>query len=118
MTMWYLIFKSLLSGIIVMAASEVAKRYPALGALIVSLPMVSLLAIVWLWMDTRDTQRIADHSEATFWYVLPTLPMFLALPMMLRSGLNFWFALAISCALTAALYLITIVIAARFGVRL
>ena len=116
--MWYLIFKSLLSGLIIMAVSEIAKRSPAFGALVASLPLVSLLAIIWLWRETGDTARIADHAEATFWYVLPSLPMFLALPLMLRSGVSFWLALAISCALTAALYLITIVIAARFGVRL
>ncbi len=116
--MWYLIFKSLLSGVIIMAASEIAKRSPALGALVVSLPLVSLLAIIWLWRETGDTARIADHAEATFWYVLPSLPMFLALPAMLRSGVTFWPALAISCALTAALYLVTIVFAARFGVKL
>lgn len=116
--MLYLTVKVLLSALIIAAVSEIAKRNPALGALVVSLPMVSLLAIIWLWFDTRDTSRIADHAEATFWYVLPSLPMFLALPLMLRAGLNFWLALAASCVLTAVLYLVTIVVAARFGVRL
>lgn len=116
--MFYLVMKALLSGVIIMAVSEIAKRSPAFGALVASLPLVSLLAIMWLWRDTADTKRIADHAEATFWYVLPSLPMFLALPAMLRSNVPFWWALLASCVLTFVLYLATISIAARFGVRL
>lgn len=116
--MLYLVLKALLSGVIIMAVSEIAKRSPAFGALVASLPLVSLLAIMWLWRDTGDTKRIADHAEATFWYVLPSLPMFLAFPGMLRSGVPFWWALLASCVLTVVLYLATIIVAARFGVRL
>ena len=116
--MGYLIFKALLSGLIIAIVSEVAKRSPALGALIVSLPLVSLLAIIWLWRDTADVGRVASHAEATFWYVLPSLPFFLILPLMLRNGVGFWWALMSGCAVTIALYTVTLVIAARFGVRL
>jgi hypothetical protein len=116
--MTYLILKSLISGIIIMAVSEIAKRSPAFGALVASLPLVSLLAIIWLWRDTGDTVRIANHAEATFWYVIPSLPMFLAFPYMLRHGVGFWWALVAACVLTIALYGVTIFIAARFGVRL
>jgi hypothetical protein len=116
--MVYLVLKSLLSGAIIMAVSEIAKRNPAFGALIASLPLVSILAIIWLWRDTGDIPRIADHAEATFWYVIPSLPMFLAFPYLLRHGLSFWLALAAVCVLTVALYFLTVIIAARFGVRL
>lgn len=116
--MLYLALKSLLSGIIIMAVSEIARRSPAFGALVASLPLVSLLAIIWLWHDTADTTRIANHAEATFWYVIPSLPMFLAFPYLLRQGVGFWWALLAACALTIVLYLITILIAERFGVRI
>ena len=116
--MFYLIIKALLSGVIVMAVSEIARRSPAIGALVASLPLVSLLGILWLWRDTRDSERIAAHAEATFWYVIPSLPMFLAFPWMLRHGTEFWIALGAACLLTIALYGITILVAARFGVRL
>lgn len=116
--MLYLIIKALVSGIIVMAVSEIARRSPAFGALVVSLPLVSLLGILWLWRDTGDTQRIAAHAEATFWYVLPSLPMFLAFPWMLRHGTGFWLALLAACLLTVLLYGVTVLVAARFGVRL
>jgi hypothetical protein len=116
--MLYLVLKALLSGAIIAAVSEIAKRSPAFGALVASLPLVSVLAIIWLWRDTGDTVRIADHAEATFWYVLPSLPMFLAFPYMIRHGTGFWLALGAACALTVVLYFLTVIIAARFGVRL
>ena len=78
--MLYRAVKALLSGLIIAIVSEVSRRAPALGALIVSLPLVSLLAIMWLWHDTRDTIRITDHAQATFWYVLPSMPTILVLP--------------------------------------
>jgi hypothetical protein len=116
--MFYLVAKAATSGLIVAAVSEIAKRSPALGALVVSLPLVSILAILWLWRETGDAERIAAHAEATFWYVLPSLPMFLVLPAMLRHGVGFWAALGASCALTAALYLATAWALARFGIDL
>ena len=116
--MLYLVIKALLSGVIVMAVSEIARRSPAFGALVASLPLVSLLGIIWLWRDTGDVNRIANHAEATFWYVIPSLPMFLVLPSMLRHGVGFWLALLTACALTVALYGVTVLVAARFGVKL
>ena len=116
--MLYFILKCALSGIIVAVVSEVAKRSPAFGALIVSLPLVSLLGIIWLWRDTGDAVRIANHAESTFWYVLPSLPMFLVLPAMLRAGIGFWPSMGAGCALTNMLYLVTAWSLARFGINL
>lgn len=116
--MVYLVVKALLSGVIIMAVSEIARRSPAFGALVASLPLVSLLAIIWLWRDTKDIQRIANHAEATFWYVIPSLPMFLIFPWMLRNGIAFWVALAASCLVTLLLYGLTVLVAARFGIKL
>ena len=79
---------------------------------------MSLLGILWLWRDTRDIERIAGHSEATFWYVLPTLPMFLAMPAMLRAGVGFWQTLGAICALTIVLYFMTVWALAKFGINL
>lgn len=116
--MFYLATKALISGAIIAAVSEIAKRSPAFGALVASLPLVSVLAIIWLWRDTGDAARIASHAEATFWYVIPSLPMFLIFPYMLRHGINFWLALAGACALTVMLYFLTVLIAGRFGIKL
>lgn len=116
--MLYLVAKALLSGIIIAAVSEVAKRSPALAALIVSLPLVSILAVLWLWNDTGDPERIASHLQATFWYVLPSLPMFLVMPAMLRAGIGFWVALLIACILTSALYVAMVWLLGKIGVAL
>ncbi|HWC63068.1 MAG TPA: DUF3147 family protein [Rhizomicrobium sp.] len=116
--MAYIVLKAVLSGIIVTLVSEIAKRSPAFGALVASLPLVSLLGILWLWRDTGDTGRIADHAQATFWYVIPSLPMFLAFPYMLRHGITFWPAIVLACALTILLYFLAVALAARFGIRL
>ena len=115
--MTYLFIKAALSGIIVMIVSEVARRSPGVGGLIASLPLVSILGILWLWRDTSDLERIAAHAEATFWFVLPSLPMFLVFPALLRVNTGFWIALALSCALTMALYALTIWLLPRVGIN-
>lgn len=113
--MLYVFIKAVISGVLVSVVSETAKRSPSLGGLIASLPLVSVLAMIWLWRDTQDVERIAKHAESTFWMVLPTLPMFLVLPALLRSGFSFYPALALSCLLTIVLYIITIWTLRRFG---
>jgi hypothetical protein len=102
--MLYAVIKALLSGLIIAAASEAAKRSPAMAAVILSLPLISILAFIWLWRDTSDTEGIAALSQSTFWFVLPTLPMFLVLPALLRGGMGFWTSLGLSCLVTLALY--------------
>lgn len=116
--MLYLLVKAALSGLIVAAVSEIARRNPGAGGLLASLPLVSVLGMIWLWRDTHDPVRMAAHAEATFWYVLPSLPMFLLIPLMLRNGWQFWAALLAGCLLTMALYAAMIVLGPRLGLRL
>ena len=116
--MIYLLVKAVVSGIIIAIVSEVAKRYPGWGALIVSLPLVSILAMIWLWRDTHDPVRMAAHAEATFWFVLPSLPMFLLVPYLLRHEWPFWSSLMVGCALTILLYLVMTWLGPRIGIRL
>jgi hypothetical protein len=112
--MFGLIAKALLSGALIVAIAEIGKRLPTVGALVASLPLVSVLGMILLWHARPEAENMARHAEATFWYVLPSLPMFLVIPAMLRSGWSFWLALPAGCALTVGLYLLM----AHFGPRL
>ena len=116
--MGYLIIKALISAVIIVAVAEIAKRSPSGGALVASLPLVSVLGMIWLWRDTQDPARLAAHAGATFWYVLPSLPMFLLIPALLRGGVGFWPALIGGMALTVMLYLVTVAVLSRFGITL
>ncbi len=116
--MAYFIIKALLSGVIIAAVSEIARRSPGFGALVASLPLVSILGMTWLWRDTNDPVRLADHAEATFWFVLPSLPMFLVIPALLRRGAPFWPSLLAGCVLTIGLYLAMTWIGPRIGLKL
>ena len=109
--MAWLLTKALISGLIIALVSEIAKRFPGFGALVASLPLVSILAMLWLWREKPDVENMADHAEATFWFVLPSLPMFLLIPFLLRRGWDFHPSLLAGCALTVALYALTVWIA-------
>jgi len=114
----YLVIKAAISGVIVAAVSEIARRYPGWGGLVASLPLTSLLAMLWLWRDTGDGERIAELSMGTFWFFLPSIPLFVALPLLLRSGVGFWLSMAIVVAGTLALYALMFWAAPRIGIRL
>jgi hypothetical protein len=116
--MLYVVIKALISGAIIAAVSEIAKRSPGIGALVASLPLVSVLGMIWLWRDTQDRALMASHAGATFWFVLPSLPMFLLIPVLLGRHVPFWLSLGAGCLLTMLLYLSLIFIAPRVGVRL
>jgi hypothetical protein len=115
--MLYAILKAVISGVLVAAISEVSRRKPGLGGLLASLPLTSLLAMIWLWRDTKDPLRIADQTQSTLLFILPSLPMFLVIPMLLRRGTPFWAAMGAGCVITVLLYLATVWVAGRMGVK-
>ena len=116
--MLYLLFKALLSGVIVAAVSEIARRYPGWGGLIASLPLVSLLAMIWLYADTRDPAKVADLAQGTFWFFLPSMPMFVIVPWLLRSGWSFAATLAVAIIVTLALYAAMFWAGPRLGLKI
>jgi len=116
--MLYFTIKAALSGLIAALASETARRYPGWGGLVASLPLTSLLAMIWLWRDTADTEKVIGLSTGVFWFVLPSLPLFLIIPPLLRHGVGFWPTLGIACAFTLALYAGFFWAAPRLGIPL
>lgn len=99
----YLI-KILLTALLVVAIAEFSKRSTFVGAMMASLPLTSLLAIVWLYTDTGDVARVADLSRGIFWLVLPSLSLFLVLPAAIKAGWSFWPSLAAGCAASTIMY--------------
>lgn len=112
------IIKAALSGLLVATISLVAKRYPGWGGLLASLPLVSVLSMLWLYGETRDASKVAALSMGAFWFFLPSVPMFLVIPAMLRSGISFGVTMATSCLLTVALYAGMSWLAPKLGIML
>lgn len=113
----YLIFKYLITAALVVFISEVAKRNDRLGSLIASLPFVTILTLVWLKMENVPNQKISNHAYYTFWFVIPTLPMFLIFPR-LNQWIGFWTSLFVSILLTIFLFYLFQMILSRFGIHL
>ncbi len=115
--MWHYVVKITLTALVVVAVSEVAKRSTFWSAALASLPLTSLLAMAWLYLDTADSARVAQLSDSILWLVLPSLALFIALPVLLRAGVNFWASLMLACVVTAMAYLGMVWCLNRFGIR-
>lgn len=113
-----LITKALVSGVIIAAVSELARRNNTAASIIHSLPLTSLIALIWLYSGTKDAELIGRHAYGTFWFVLPTLPMFLLMPWLIRTCGGFWPALGAGIAGTVALYFLTMRLLDAAGVKL
>ena len=116
--MTYLITKALLSGLVIAVVSELAKKNNLVASVVHSLPLTSLLAFLWLYADTKDAPLIGRHAWGTFWFVLPTLPMFLLMPWLIAKLGGFWPALGTGILLTIALYALTMRLLDAAGVKL
>jgi hypothetical protein len=117
MMTWQFGIKVIVTAVVVVVVSEMARRSSIWGAILASLPLTSLLAFIWLYVDTGDAQGLGNLSQSIFWLVLPSLPLFLLLPMLLRSGWSFWPSLAFACIVTISAYFGLVWLLERSGVR-
>jgi len=115
---WMDVAKLFLTALVILMVTKVQVFHDRISALLVALPLTSLLAMIWMRVEGQDAGRIANHAEGTFWFVLPTLPMFLLLPWMLRNGWGFGNALVINCLVTVILFLGLVAILKRVGINL
>lgn len=115
--MTWLITKYAITAAMVVLISELAKRSDRLGGLIAALPLVTVLTLIWLYLEQQPSEKIANHAWFTFWYVLPTLPMFLLFPFLLPR-IGFWWTMAASLALTLVCFVLLALLLKRFGVAL
>jgi hypothetical protein len=107
--------KGVLSGVIVVTASEIAKKSSIFGALIVSLPLVSILSLFWLYNDTKDTAKVADFAEGILWLVIPALSLFIILPYLLRRDWSFEAAMVVGIIATMIAYSIVVYVATNYN---
>jgi uncharacterized membrane protein (GlpM family) len=113
----WIIFKYLITAGVVVLISEVAKKSDRLGGLIAALPLVTVLALTWLYVENQSSEKISNHAYYTFWYVLPTLPMFLIFPYLLKK-FGFWITLSLSMMITLIIFYIFAKVMKSFGVDL
>lgn len=114
----YYIAKVFITAILVVLISEISKRSSLIGAVLASLPIVSILAIIWLYIDTKNVEKISELSTNIFWLVIPSLSLFILLPLLLKSKVNFYASLVISCAIMVLLYFTMIFVLRRLNINL
>ncbi len=114
----YFMIKIAVTTVLVVAISEIAKRSSFIGAILASVPLISILAMTWLYIDTRDVARVSTLSTSVFWLVLPSLAFFVTLPLLLRQGLYFYLSIGISIVVTAGCYWLMVSALGHFGIKL
>ncbi|SVB92644.1 uncharacterized protein METZ01_LOCUS245498 [marine metagenome] len=116
--MVYYLIKIFITTSLIVVISEIAKRSSFVGALLASIPLISLLAMVWLYIDTKDITKVGNLSVSIFWLVLPSLALFVALPILLKQGLNFYISIGISIMITIGCYWLIITVLNYCGIKL
>ena len=116
--MSFYILKIALTVAFVVVISEISKRSSFTGAILASIPIISVLAMLWLYIETKDVVKVADLSSSVFWLVLPSLALFIVLTVLLKNGINFYLSLSASIGITVGCYFLLIFIAKKFGVNL
>jgi TRAP-type C4-dicarboxylate transport system permease large subunit len=116
--MAYYISKVIITTLLIVLISEISKRSSFMGAVLASIPLVSVLAMIWLYVDTKDVSKISELSFSIFWLVLPSLTLFLALPLLLKQGVNFYWSMATSIGVTILCYWLMISVLNYLGVKL
>jgi hypothetical protein len=114
----YYITKIVITTVLIVAVSELAKRSSLMGALLASMPLISVLAMIWLYIDTKDVDKVSALSSSVFWLILPSFVLFITLPFLLRYGLHFYTSLSLSIALTIGSYWLMMVALNHYGVKL
>jgi uncharacterized membrane protein (GlpM family) len=116
--MIYSLIKIVITSVLIVIISEVSKRSSLLGAVLTSLPLVSILAMIWLYIDTKDASKVIDLTHSILWFIIPSLAFFISLPLLLKKGVDFYVSMGIACTITGLGYVLMIMILTRFGIKL
>ncbi|MBI86774.1 MAG: hypothetical protein CMG63_01710 [Candidatus Marinimicrobia bacterium] len=112
-----MLFKLLISSLIIALISEYSKKSSFFGSLIASVPIISVLSLIWIYFESKDIEQIKNLSNSIFWMVIPSLMLFISFPPLINAGLNFWTSLIIAIILTIIFYILTILILFSYGIK-
>lgn len=116
--MLYTVIKILITSGLVVAISEIAKRSSMMAGILASIPLISVLGFIWLYLDTKEVEKISNLSISIFWLVIPSLALFVTLPILLKKGIGFYPGLGIATSVTVVCYYLMIVVLGKFGIKL
>lgn len=116
--MLYYLLKIAITTVLIVGISEIAKRNTLIGGILASIPLISVLAMIWLYVDTKNTEAIAQFSMSVFWLVIPSLALLLTLPFLLHKGLNFYISISLAIVITIFCYYLMIIVLKKFGVNI
>lgn len=116
--MLYYVIKIVITTALIVVISEISKRSSFAGALLASIPLISVLAMLWLYIDTKDVTKISALATSVFWLVLPSLVLFITLPLLLKQGLHFYTSISLAIALTIGAYWVMVIILNHYGIKL
>ena len=116
--MVYYILKLIVTALLIVLISEIGKRYSLAGALLAAIPLVSILAMIWMYIDTQNSQSAVEFSQRIVWLIAPSITLFITFPLLIKKGLSFYPSLLISTVLTIAAYYSVIFVLGKFGVKL
>ena len=116
--MLYYIIKIIISSFLIVLISEISKRSSFIGGLLASIPLISILAFIWLYIDTQDSEKVIALAYRIFWLVLPSLALFIMLPFLLKIGINFYISILISIGVTMICYWLMLVLFGYIGIKL
>ncbi|MGI9317805.1 MAG: DUF3147 family protein [bacterium] len=116
--MSYYLLKITITTVLIVMISEIAKRSTFVGAVLASIPLVSVLAMIWLYIDTRDVAKVSSLATSIFWLVVPSLALFVTLPLLLKQGINFYLSISVAILITVVCYGFMVTVLRHFGVEL
>ena len=116
--MAYYLVKIAITTLLIVIISEIAKRSSLVGAVLASIPLISVLAMTWLYVDTKDAGKVSELATSVFWLVIPSLALFISLPLLLKHGFNFYLSMGIAIVVTIVCYFLMIAILNYFGIKL
>lgn len=116
--MTYYLVKLAVTSILIVVISEIAKRSTLAAAILASIPLISVLAMFWLYIDTKDVNKVSTLASSIFWFVLPSLALFVSLPLLLKHGLNFYLSIGVSIGITVTCYFLMLAVLNHYGVKL